>query len=233
MTTFEPLSHSKHKQVRISSNYTGIPYFNESTFPVLVNELPALQREYPVALFRATDTGELSMHALTAFEEGTNQFIRENKWHAQYIPLFVYCHPFSAALSDDGDATLLINANHPAFQNGTEPLFHSDGTFTRYSYSVMESLQKVREGQLETIAFLNFLETHHLTEPITIAFTSAEGKTVKKNGFVTVRPELFLSLPKEAQEEGLIKGYYAAMVLIEASLYGLRALFDLSQHVKV
>ena len=232
MVSFEPLSHRKHQQVRISSNYTGIPFFNESTFPVLVNELPELQREYPVALFRATDTGKLSMHALTAFEEGTNQFIRENKWQAQYVPLFVYCHPFSVTLSDDGDATLLIDANHPAFKGGTEPLFHADGTLTRYSCSVMEALQKVQQGQLQTAAFLNFLETHQLTEAISITFTSAEGKTVKKNGIVTVRPDVFLSLPKETQEEGLTKGYYAAMVLIEASLHGLRALFDLSDHAQ-
>lgn len=229
MATFEPLSYRIHQHVLIDSNYTAKPCFNESTFPVLVNELQELQREYPIALFRAADTGKLSMHALTAFEEGSNHFIQENKWKAQYIPLFVYCHPFSVALSNDGDASLLIDPNHPAFENGTEPLFHSDGTYNRYTQSVMQAMQKVHQGQQQTAAFLDFLETHQLTESISISFTSAEGKTVKKNGIVTVKSDAFLSLPDHIQRDGLAKGYFTAMVLIEASLHGLRGLFDSSQ----
>ncbi|MBU3021256.1 SapC family protein [Aestuariibacter sp. A3R04] len=226
MEPFEHLSNKAHQHLKICTDYTGHSLFNESTFPVLINEFQELQREYPIALFRSAQTGRLSIHALTAFEEGVNSFIYDNKWRAQYIPLFVYCHPFSVTLSESGTASLLVNPSHPAFEGGTEPLLHADGTLTTFTQSIMAALEKIHHGQRETADFIKFLEEHNLVREIAIEFANQHTETVKKSGMLTVETRAFLSLPQDVQMEAVKKGFYAAMVLIEASLHGMRTLFN-------
>ncbi|BCO18803.1 SapC family protein [Alteromonas sp. KC3] len=226
MQKLEPLTVENHQHLKITKNYTGKAIFNQSTFPILITEFEQIQREYPIALFRSPLDGKLSVHALTSLEEGTNQFIKNEKWQAQYIPLFVHCHPFALSNSNGAKPCLKVNSLHVAFENGTEPLFHEDGTDTEFLYAMRTSMVDIQNHYQITQGFLDFVEKHNLSEPLTIRFEDEEGALQQKEGILTVQLVKFHQLPDDVKLAAIANGFYQAIVLINASLHSFALLLN-------
>ena len=226
MKKYTPLSFNTHKNVKISKNYIGSHVFNESTFPILFNEFEQVQREYPIVIFKSFNDGALSVHALTAFDEGNNEFIVENCWNAQYVPLFVKCHPFSIDIDESKRIRLLIDEQHTAFEGGSEPLFTIDGLLSPFTSALKTSMEQMISQQHYTEGFLHFVRENNLLKPVTLNFTDHQGISHRKNNMLTVIPTDFLSLSPELQQVALHKGYYQAAIYIQASLHSLKALFE-------
>ena len=227
MKNYIPLSFDTHPNIKINKNYTGSSVFNESTFPILFNEFEQIQREYPIAIFKSIDDGSLSIHALTAFDEGVNEFIIEGSWKAQYIPLFVKCHPFSLELDENKRTRLLIDEQHTAFKNGSEPLFAKDGLLSPFAQAMKKSIEQISSQQRYTEGFLHFIQENRLLKAVSIDFTDHQGISHRRNHLLTVIPSDFLTLSPSLQELALRKGYYQAAVYIQASLHSLKELFDI------
>lgn len=230
MTNYIPLSFDAHQDVKIRKNYSGSRLFNESTFPILFNEFEQIQREYPIVIFKSIDDGSLSVHALTAFNEGNNEFIIEGNWEAQYVPLFVKCHPFSIDIDENNRFRLLIDEKHTAFEEGTEPLFTKDGLLSPFTNALRASIEQISSQQQYTQGFLHFVTENELTKPVTINFTDHQGISHRRNNMLTVIPTDFLSLSPELQQVALRKGYYQAAVYMQASLHSLKVLFETFSH---
>ncbi len=138
----EGLSHSKHKDLRLSK-VTSFAFANNiSSIKLSFSELRQASLYYPIVFLKGAPC---LPQALLSLEPDKNNFIDEKgNWKVPYIPAHFRLYPFMLAKIQDQEEKLALcidpDADH--FKSGMgEPLFTADGVLTEFVQNILKSLE--------------------------------------------------------------------------------------------
>jgi len=163
-----PVSHSKHKNVKIKSidNFDFVK--NVHLGSVMVHEFARVAPTYPIIFLEAPDKDAFKPVALFGLEAGENLFIKDNKWQAAYIPAIIRRYPFVLAGSQDSDRYTVCIDEGNRFVNEEEgqALYDEDGNPSEVLEKVKRYLQELQQMELFTAEFVRYLAQKNLFTPM-------------------------------------------------------------------
>ena len=101
MTRLANLDRSAHQGLRVLEDRAFAACSVASTCLVIINEIPRLVAEYPVAFTKNSVTGDFVCVALFGAVPGQNVFWRDGRWDSYFVPLNVARQPFSVGVAEN------------------------------------------------------------------------------------------------------------------------------------
>lgn len=197
MSNHQVVNKADHQHVKInrgtSPELVGQQFFSV-TFPW---EFRSLQGEYPIFFHHDAELNALLPVALHGFENGSNLFIQNGKWQANYLPLMVQRQPFligQQTVEEDGEATqqrvVLLDTSSPRV-GGEEgvALFDEHGGQSQYLQQVADMLETIHHGLNDAQRFVAKLNELNLIEPVTLSITLADGNKHEMVGLHTINED--------------------------------------------
>jgi len=159
----EPLSHSQHKNLRLSKVTSFAFAKNISSVKLSLSELRHASRYYPIIFLNAAPS---LPQALLSLEPGKNNFIDEKgSWKVPYIPAYFRLYPFMLATIQDQEDKLALcidpEAEHFKSEMG-DPLFTADGELTEFVQKVLKSLEMYQKEIVLTQTLFKALDKQGL-----------------------------------------------------------------------
>ena len=155
----EALSHSQHKDLRLSKVSSFAFAKNISSVKLTISELRQASRYYPIVFLN----GDSSLpQALLSLEPGQNYLIDEQgNWKVPYVPAYLKLYPFMlATISDQKDKlALCIDPDAEHFKSGMgDPLFTADGKLTEAVQKILKALEVYQKDIARTQALFTELD---------------------------------------------------------------------------
>jgi hypothetical protein len=160
----EPLSSSRHRNLRYDARAGYRFAARESFCPVVLAELADVAREYLIVIPN-NETG--LPHALLGFEKQVNAYVEPGgRWRASYVPAHFRRYPFvlgERAGRDDDTYTIMLQtgAPHLSTERG-EPLFDDAGSPTSTLARMIEFLKALQQEVERARRAVGLLERHEL-----------------------------------------------------------------------
>lgn len=191
--------------------------------PVVVSELPAASRDYPV-VFAADTMQPLVILGL----ERCNLFLEDGRWAAdRYVPAYIRRYPFSFFATADSDSFVLSvdTSSDRVAQSGEDgaPLFEN-GKPSKLTEQALTFCQAFEADAKATKAFIDALNAQDLLIDRRADATLPDGRKLGLDGFKVVDAEKFSKLSNAIVLEWHDKGYLAWIHFHLASLDSFRTL---------
>jgi len=124
--SYEPLSYSKHKDLRLTRG-TFFYLDNKPCVPISIVEAPRAALDLPMA-FAGTQKG-LSLVTILSLDKEDNAHVGpKGLWMGGYIPVVVRAHPFALAYQEDKAVLIVDSESDWLSQTEGQPLFEADGS---------------------------------------------------------------------------------------------------------
>ena len=201
------LNNIEHRDVKINLSRSadlGDDIMFSMTFPFEFNVLLA---NYPILIYEDPKTSKAFPVALFGFEEGENLFLKDDGWHARYIPIMVRRQPFIIGFqenpqSNEKTPVITFDPAHPRVsrENG-EAVFNEDGSNTPYLDNLVKLMEAMDSGRIQNELLIRVLQKHQLLERSTIAVTLDNGRDFELIGFSTIDEEKFHELSADVLYE--------------------------------
>lgn len=228
----ELLDSIRHKNVKIDAALVDVPSNRINAVNIMANELANLVHEYPIFISKSKNTGLFGLTALLGLHSGENLFIRDNRWHANYLPLDILRRPFQAMLHEDDDFSkgqIAIDINSEQVKSGKgEVLFDSEGESSAYLERIKQTFSQILAGSEHTKACMKSMAELNLIEPIDLQFDSIRGGKFTFNGLYRVNKDVLSNLSGDALETAHKNGVLQIAHLIMSSGAHLQKLINWS-----
>jgi len=190
----EALTHSQHKDLRLSKITSFAFAKNISSVKLSFSELRQASRYYPIVFLNADPS---LPQALLSLKPGENNFIDEKgNWKVPYIPAYFRLYPFmlAAIQGQEEKLALCIDPEADHFNSGMgDPLFTADGELTEAVQKILKSLEMYQKEITQTQALFKTLDKQGLIVDRAFKYrVNQEEKSIK--GFKGVDMEKLYAL---------------------------------------
>jgi hypothetical protein len=159
----EALTHSQHKDLRLSKITSFAFAANISSVKLSLSELRKASLYYPIVFLKGNPT---LPQALLSLEPGKNNFIDDKgNWKVPYIPAYFRLYPFTLAAiqNQEEKLALCIDPEAEHFKSGMgDPLFTADGELTEFVQKILKSLEVYQKEIALAQALFKSLDTQGL-----------------------------------------------------------------------
>ncbi len=196
------LNNIQHKDLRVITQ-RGAKWGDDfMSAPATVDEFRRLQAHYPI-VFQPDGKGGFVPVVLFGLQEGSNLFLTEAGWDADYLPLSVQRLPFSIGIADD-ELRMMVDMDSRRISHGAEgeAVFLPHGGTTDFTENANAVLRSLHEGLQATTDFVQTLMTNDLLEPFTLDVERPDGTHGQLLGFYIINEERLVAL--DASSIGLL-----------------------------
>jgi hypothetical protein len=232
MTNLANLDRSAHKNLRVQEEKAFGACKEITMCAVMLNEIPRLVIEYPLALTRHGETGQFICVALFGVDPDRNLYWKDERWNSVTVPLNVGRQPFFVGMADNPAAgegakglVTCIDLDNPGVQTSEgEPLFDANGAETPYLRHKLALIAELLDGEQKTRAFADRLAALDLLQSIQLELKSPEQPPRKITGLYSINETRLRSLDAAILAELNGAGYLHAMYAMLSSLGHLQIL---------
>lgn len=232
MTRLANLDRTAHKNLRVQDERAFGACKDTTMCAVVLNEIPRLVIEYPLAFTKHAETGQYVCVALFGVDPDRNLFWQDERWNSATVPLNIGRQPFFVGLADNPAAgegvkglVTCIDLDNPAVQGSAgEPLFDANGGETPYLRHKLTLLAELIDGEQKTRAFADRLGALDLLQSVQLELKSPGQPSRKISGLYSIDEHKLRSLDATTIAELHGAGYLHAMYAMLSSLGHLQIL---------
>lgn len=228
MSKFEVLNSVSHLNLRVVNQCA-----NTALEAVLPNEIPFLQREFPLVFRRHEATGVIAPHVMLGLEPDESLFIgKDGVWQSRYVPFALGRGPFlmGPAQGEDGKQSSVLCIDIEDERVGSadgERVFDQLGEVTPFTSEKVSVLRAIKEGEVYAKDFMQEIEGAGLLEELSLDCRLKNGRVLRLDGAYTISPEKLHSLESEVVNSLHAKGYLSLAYFIVNSLDNVQNLIDI------
>lgn len=232
MTRLTNLDRVAHKNLRVQEERAFSACKDITMCAVMLNEIPRLVIEYPVAFTKNGETGQYVCVALFGVDPDRNLFWRDDRWSSVTVPLNVGRQPFFVGIADNpaggegakGLVTCIDLDNSGVNTAEGEPLFDANGAETPYLRHKLALLAELIDGEQKSRAFTDRLVALDLLQGIQLELKSPGQPPRTISGLYSVDERKLRTLDAATLGELHGAGYLHAMYAMLSSLGHLQIL---------
>ena len=236
MAEYQLLNKQKHKNLRVTTNYSADMGYNVGATMIMDTEVLAAQREYAIIFRKHAETGRYFPNVLLGFQENENLFLDGNgNWLATHIPLAIAKGPFIIGFQESKEGaypTACINLDDPRVsENGPgESLFNEDGSLTHYMDYISKILLLLHTSSKSVTQMVDLFVELDLIEPLRLDIKFVNGEQVAFQGGFTVAEEKLAALDEAALSKLHKTGFLSAAYYISNSVENVQKLVELKNN---
>jgi len=234
MTRHALLDNVTHKDLKIDRRYSPGHGFDVNVTRVLPAELPTLQAEYPLFLFKNRETGHFEPVALLGFGEEENLYLGGDHWRARNLPMTIERQPFLIGFQEQDDGgmptevpVVHVDLDHPSVsRTAGEPVFLPHGGESPLLERVSAVLSALHEGRDQATLLSELLVGLELVESVELDIEFDDGSRHQLRGLSTINEDRLRGLNGGALEALHQKGQLQSVYMLLASLPNLAMLIE-------
>lgn len=232
MTNLANLDRVAHRNLRVQEERAFAACKDITMCAVVLNEIPRLVIEYPLAFTRHGDSGQYICVALFGVDPDRNLYWRDERWSGITVPLNIGRQPFFVGIADnpaggEGAKGLVtcIDLENPGVQtSGGEALFDANGSETPYLRHKLALLAELIDGEQKSRAFVDRLVALDLLQGIELELKAPGQPPRKISGLYSIDERKLRTLDASTLAELHGAGYLHAMYAMLSSLGHLQVL---------
>ena len=232
MPSLANLDRVAHKNLRVQEEVAFGACRDITMCAVVLNEIPRLVIEYPLAFTKHGETGQYICVALFGVDPDRNLYWQGEHWNSVTVPLNVGRQPFFVGMADNPAAgegakglVTCIDLENPGVQTSAgEPLFDADGGETPYLRHKLALLAELIAGKQKSRAFADRLAALDLLQSVQLELKSPDHPPRKISGLYSIDEKKLRSLDTATLAELHAAGYLHAMYAMLSSLGHLQIL---------
>lgn len=232
MTNPANLDRVAHKNLRVQEERAFGACKDITMCAVVLNEIPRLVIEYPLAFTKHGESGQFICVALFGVDPDRNLYWQDERWNSVTVPLNVGRQPFFVGVADNpaggegakGLVTCIDLENPGVHASLGEPLFDTNGSETPYLRHKLTLLAELIDGEQKSRAFADRLVALDLLQSIQLELKSPGQSPRKISGLYSVDENKLRSLDPATLAELHGAGYLHAMYAMLSSLGHLQIL---------
>ncbi len=207
----ELLNAEDHAGLRKADLPAGGPHFVQ----IVAAEFAAAAATCPIFLTKNSDTGQFYAGAMFGFEPGENLLAGDGSGRRAFVPLDLERQGFFLA----SGGAIAIDPGHPRFATGRgKTLFERDGQPSEALRRIQHLMAQLSAGVAETDDFIQALLAQRLVEPVDVALSFDDGKSLNLAGLYTVSLDALAALQDAAALELFRRGYLQLVYAMIGSL---------------
>lgn len=228
------LNNIDHQDLKIITEKSE-KYGNNTMYSVVYPfEFKHLQADYPIFFHKDNASNTYTALALLGFEEKENLFLRNEQWHASYIPLMIEREPFligNQTRVENGESietqVIHLDLDNPRVnkEEGTD-IFLPHGGNSEYIDRVSATLKAIHESKPSTKLFMDTLVELDLFESFNLDIQLTNGSNNRLSGFYTINEEKLIALTGEQLEKLNKSGLLKLIYMVIASHENINALIQ-------
>ncbi len=228
------LNNIDHQDLKIITEKSE-KYGNNTMYSVVYPfEFKHLQADYPIFFHKDNASNTYTALALLGFEEKENLFLRNEEWHASYIPLMIEREPFligNQTRVENGESietqVIHLDLDNPRVnkEEGTD-IFLPHGGNSEYIDRVSATLKAIHESKPSTKLFMDTLVELDLFESFNLDIQLTNGSNNRLSGFYTINEEKLMALTGEQLEKLNKSGLLKLIYMVIASHENINALIQ-------
>jgi len=228
------LNNIDHQDLKIITDKSE-KYGNNTMYSVVYPfEFKHLQADYPIFFHKDNASNTYTALALLGFEEKENLFLRNEQWHASYIPLMIEREPFligNQTRVENGESietqVIHLDLDNPRVnkEEGTD-IFLPHGGNSEYIDRVSATLKAIHESKPSTKLFMDTLVELDLFESFNLDIQLTNGSNNRLSGFYTINEEKLMALTGEQLEKLNKSGLLKLIYMVIASHENINALIQ-------
>ncbi|RXK12294.1 hypothetical protein CP965_11045 [Halarcobacter mediterraneus] len=223
------LDKEKHKTLKVSEMKDLFFAKDMSSIPVMVNELGAVGKSFPVVFINSDEASTLV--AITSLGNGNLAINEEGKWITNYIPISLRKYPFSmAAVRDNPEQKIVMIDEDASLVSKTKgrQLFKKDGSQSELLENAIKFLSDNENTVLMTKKIVEEIVKSGILEDREISVGEGEEKKVLLSGFKVVDKEKLNKLSDDILASWVRRGIISFIDLHLKSLDNINTLFQLA-----
>ncbi|MFD2165040.1 SapC family protein [Thalassotalea euphylliae] len=231
MPQLHALNSKAHGALKVVDNADLLFAKSNHILPLRVSEVGQASTSFPVFLMKDGNSGLWRLTVVTSFERGSNLFVADNQWHANYKPTAMQAFPFFLmnAEGEQQGYTVGIDPESPAFSSTSgDTIFDSKGNANEALQRATSLLQADIQNDIQTYQFGKAMAELDLCRSIDIVLQKQDGSTETIQGLCTIDQDKFNTLSIEQLAELREKGYLMPIHAMLMSVFQLNALVRLS-----
>ena len=229
------LNNIHHKDLKIittHSEHFGSNVASVITFP---SEFSQIQREYPILFQKLPETEEFQSIALLGIKPGENLFLRDNEWHASYIPAIISCEPFIIGFEDQSNTggserqpIIHIDMSSPRISK-TEgaAVFREFGGNTEYLEKITQNLHALYQGLSASQAMFALFNELELIDPVSLEIKLNNEQVYRLQGNYTINPDKLAALDGDSLSKLHRAGFLECAFFVSASLNNMQRIIEI------
>ncbi len=232
MANYQLLNNVDHANLRVITERSaalGDAVMFAVTYPF---EFRQVQAQYPIAVFKNPQDGQLHPVALFGLSQGENLFLTERGWDAAFIPASIQRAPFLVGFQEDPNdpmaetkRVVTIDVDHPRVNSEMGvAIFTENGGYSDYLQKVSDLLEAVYSGGIQNKALMAALEQHKLLQSMDLDIALADGSHVQLSGFYVIDDLALQQLDGDALDSLNKQSLLLPIYMMVASMSQLRAL---------
>jgi hypothetical protein len=213
-----PLDREAHKNLKIDlSQPTFSRVADQNSLFLAAVEFPDACKEYPIVFVRAGGAQgghqDVAPLAVLGLKPGSNLFIQDGKWTANYVPAYLRRFPFAMARVDGVNDSLAVcyDAAWAGFNETTGEALFADGKPTDFLKNAQEFLENFETEAERTRLICAKLAQMDLFQDMRFEATLANGEKIDVEGFLTLDEDKYAKL-SDAQVLELHRNGLLAMI---------------------
>lgn len=205
-----------------------------SAVPLVLREMPAAAREFPIIFAREGDG--IKLFAILGLKKGENLFVQEDgRWGGSYVPAVLRQYPFVIGRVKDSDRALLSidqgyagfnqkGEGEALFEGKSETLFGENGAASELVTKARDFAEDFAKSSVLTGRFCKTLKDLDVLSPMRITLAGPDGEKREIDGLQTVDRDKLKALPGDKVKELLESNSMELIFLHLQSLGNLRSL---------
>jgi hypothetical protein len=205
-----------------------------SAVPLVLREMPAAAREFPIIFAREGDG--IKLLAILGLKKGENLFVQaDGRWGGSYVPAGLRQYPFVIGRVKDSDRALLsIDQGYAGFNQKGEgealfdgkggTLFGASGAASKLVTKARDFAEDFAKSSVLTERFCKTLKDLDVLSPMRITLAGPDGEKREIDGLQTVDRDKLKALPGDKVKELLESNSMELIFLHLQSLGNLRSL---------
>ena len=195
--SIEPLSKSKHKELKIQPVKSFDFARNLTSVPLSYREILKASRYYPI-VFSANEA-PTPLALLSVNKEGNAFIDSDGNWTASYIPLHIRRYPFILGQTDQEDSFVVcIDPEAPHFSTDQgEPLYTEEGEGTDMLNRATEYLKQFHQEMVTTQQMFQALDGKEIFREKRMTIGRGDKQEAAISGFKTVDTKVLNGLDNE------------------------------------
>lgn len=233
------LDREQHKKLRLNTEMTTIDKVAgmNSMFLTAVEFADAC-KEFPIVFVRVGEPGKdgapqaIAPLAVFGIKAGSNLYVKDGKWTANYAPAYMRRYPFVMARVNQDDWAVCIDADWAGFnETDGEALFNDDGQPSEFTLNAKSFLESFEGESDRTREFCALLQNLGLLREMRFEATLASGEKLDVNGFLAIDEEKLAALKDEQIVQLYRNGVLSLVEMHRVSLGNMSRLAQLQSAI--